>query len=116
MTADDHYFAGVDLFGERKYDEAVAEYRKALALDPRFADALHGVAQAYYAKEDFDAAIAAAREILELDPGDILAWTTISRSFQRKGMVPEAEEAAAKARIIGWKKELQEQKEKPPES
>lgn len=114
MTADDHYFAGVDLFGEKKYDEAIAAYREALALDPNFADALHGIAQANYAKEDFDAAIAAAREILALDADDVLAWTVISRGYQRKGMVPEAEEAAAKARILGWKKELQDRKNPAP--
>ena len=107
ITADDHYYAGVDLFGEKLYDQAIAAYREALALNPAFSDALHGIAQANYAKEDFVAAIAAAREILALDPNDVLAWTVISRSYQRKGMVPEAEEAAAKARILGWKKQLQ---------
>jgi tetratricopeptide (TPR) repeat protein len=110
MTADDHYFAGIDFFGEKLYDQAIAAYRQALALDPRFADALHGIAQANYAKGDFDAAIAAAREILALDPGDVLAWTVISRSYQRKAMVREAEGAAAKARILSWKKQLQDGK------
>jgi tetratricopeptide (TPR) repeat protein len=112
MTAEDHYYTGIDLFGEGKLDEAIAEYEKALALDPKFADALHGLAQAYYAKVDFDKAITAAERILALDPGDILAWTTISRAYQRKGMVPEAEHAGNKARVLGWKKQLQDQKAK----
>ncbi len=110
MTAEDHYYTGVDLFGEGKHDEAIAEYQQALALDPKFADALHGLAQAYYAKNDFDNAIAAAQRILELDPDDILAWTTISRCLQRQGLVPQAEEAGNKARVLGWKKQLQDQK------
>jgi tetratricopeptide (TPR) repeat protein len=112
MTAEDHYYAGIDLFGEGKLDEAIAEYERALALDPKFADALHGVAQAYHAKQDFDRAIEAAERIIALDPDDILAWTSISRAYQRKGMIPEAEEAGNKARILGWKKELREQKAK----
>ena len=112
MSAEDHYYAGVDFFGEEKLDEAIAEYQKALELDPELTDALHGLAQAYYAKNDFDNSIATARKILERDPDDVLAWTTISRSYQRKGMVPEAEEAGNKARVLGWKKQLQEQKEK----
>ena len=101
LTAEDHYYAGIDFFGEGKLDEAIAEYERAIALDPKFADALHGLAQAYYAKEDFDRTIEAARRILEIEPEDILAWTTVSRAYQRKGMVPEAEEAGNKARRAG---------------
>jgi tetratricopeptide (TPR) repeat protein len=113
MAAEDHYYAGVDHFGEGRLDEALAEYNAALSLDPKFADALHGLAQAYYAREDFDNAIASARRILEIDPDDVLAWTTISRSYQRKGMVPEAEDAAGKARVLGWKQQLKASASKP---
>ena len=110
VTAEDHYYAGIDRFGEGKLDEAIAEYTRAIEMDPKFADALHGLAQAYHAKEDFDRTIEAARRILEIDSEDILAWTTVSRAYQRKGMVPEAEEAGNKARVLGWKQQLREQK------
>ncbi|MGA7917637.1 MAG: tetratricopeptide repeat protein [Candidatus Acidiferrales bacterium] len=109
-TAEDYYYAGIDLFGEGKLPEAIAEYTRALELHPQFSDALHGLAQAYHAQQDFDRTIETARRILALDPEDILAWTTISRAYQRKGMVPEAEEAGNKARILGWKQQLREQK------
>ncbi|MGA7851823.1 MAG: tetratricopeptide repeat protein [Candidatus Acidiferrales bacterium] len=109
-TAEDHYYAGIDLFGEGKLPEAIAEYTRALELNPQFSDALHGLAQAYHAQQDFDRTIETARRILARDPEDILAWTTISRAYQRKGMVPEAEEAGNKARIFGWKQQLREQK------
>jgi tetratricopeptide (TPR) repeat protein len=109
-TAEDHYYAGIDFFGEGKLAEAIAEYTRALELNPQFSDALHGLAQAYHAQQDFDRAIETARRILALDPEDILAWTTISRAYQRKGMVSDAEEAGNKARILGWKQQLREQK------
>jgi len=112
MTKEHYYDQGVDLFGEGKLEEAIAAYQKALALDPTYSDALHGLAQAYYAKEDFDNSIATARRIVELDPDDVLAYTSISRACQRQGRIPEAEEAANKARVLGWKKQLQEQKGK----
>jgi tetratricopeptide (TPR) repeat protein len=108
--AEDHYYAGIDLFGEGKLAEAIVEYTRALELNPQFSDALHGLAQAYHAQQDFDRTIETAQRILALDPEDILAWTTISRAYQRKGMVPEAEEAGNKARILGWKQQLREQK------
>jgi tetratricopeptide (TPR) repeat protein len=113
VTAEDHYYAGIDFFGEGKLDDAIAEYERAIEMDPKCADALHGLAQAYYAKEDFDRTIEAARRIIAIDADDILAWTTVSRAFQRKGMVPEAEEAGNKARVLGWKLQLREQKAKP---
>lgn len=109
-TAEDHYYAGIDLFGEGKLAEAIAEYTRALELNPKFSDALHGLAQAYHAQQDFDRTIETAQRILALEPEDILAWTTISRAYQRKGMVPEAEQAGNKARILGWKQQLLEQK------
>jgi tetratricopeptide (TPR) repeat protein len=109
-TAEDHYYDGIDFFGEGKLPEAITEYTRALELDPKLCDALHGLAQAYHAQQDFDRTIETARRILEFDPDDILAWTTISRAYQRKGMVPEAEEAGNKARILGWKQQLKDQK------
>ncbi|MGH9698266.1 MAG: tetratricopeptide repeat protein [Candidatus Acidiferrales bacterium] len=112
MTAEDHYYAGIDFLGEGKIEEAIAEYLRALEIDPKFSDALHGLAQAYHARQDFDRAIEAARRIVALDPEDILAWTAISRAYQRKGMVPEAEEAGNKARVLGWKQQLKDQKNK----
>jgi tetratricopeptide (TPR) repeat protein len=107
-TAEDHYYEGIDFFGEGKLTEAIAEYNQALAIDPQFCDALHGLAQAYHAQQDFDRTIEAAQRILALDPDDILAWTTISRAY--KDMIPEAEEAGNKARILGWKQQLRDQK------
>ncbi len=112
MAKDDHYYEGVDLFSEGKLNEAIAAYHRALEEDPRYSDALHGLAQAYFAKEDFDNCIATAQRIVELDPDDILAYTSLSRAYQRKGMIAEAEAAGNKARIQGWKKQLQEKKAK----
>jgi hypothetical protein len=46
MAAEDHYYTGIDLFGEGKCDQAIAGYHRALELNPKFTDALHGLAQA----------------------------------------------------------------------
>ena len=116
MTAEDHYYTGLDLFGAGKFEEAIAQYRSALALNPNFTDAFHGLAQVYLARNDFDGAIAAAQQVLELDSGDILAWTTLSRAYQRKGMITEAKHAGEEAQTLGSKRQFREQNRKEEDS
>ena len=45
---------------------------------------------------------------------DVLAHTSLSILYQRKGMVPEAEAEAAKARVLGWKQQLKAGKTQQP--
>jgi tetratricopeptide (TPR) repeat protein len=104
--AEDHYYAAIDLYADGKHDEAVAEYNRAIEADPSFTEALHGLARVYQDMEQYDHAIAAAQRIAELDKDDILAHTSLSILYQKKGMVPEAEDEANKARILGWKQQL----------
>jgi Flp pilus assembly protein TadD len=85
---------------------AAVEYELAIAADPTFLDALHGLTRAYQDLERFDEAIAVARRIAEQDPNDILAHTSLSMLYQRKGMIPEAEAEANQARVLGWKEQL----------
>jgi Tfp pilus assembly protein PilF len=47
-----------------------------------------------------------AQQITELDPDDVLAHTSLSVLYQKKGMIPEAEAEGAKARVLGWKQQL----------
>jgi tetratricopeptide (TPR) repeat protein len=108
--AEDHYYAALDLFADGKHDEAVTAYRRAIDADPSFTDAMHGLTRAYQDMERFDDAIAIAKRIAAVDPEDILAHTSLSILYQRKGMITEAEAEANKARILGWKKELLEKK------
>ena len=53
-----------------------------------------------------DEAIEASKKIAEIDPDDVLAHTSLSVLYQKKGMVPEAEDEANKARLLGWKQQL----------
>lgn len=104
--AEDHYYAALDLFADSKHEEAVGEYKKSIAADPTFTEAMHGLARAYQDMERYDDAIATAKRIAEIDKDDVLAHTSLSILYQKKGMVPEAEEEANKARILGWKQQL----------
>ena len=94
QLAEDHYYAALDFFSESKYEEAAVEYKKAIELDSTFTDAMHGLVRVYQDMERFDDAIPIAKKISEHDPDDILAHTSLSILYQRKGMIPEAEAEA----------------------
>ncbi|HLX85430.1 MAG TPA: tetratricopeptide repeat protein [Terriglobales bacterium] len=104
--AEHHYYAALDLVLEGHHEQAVEEYRQAVAADPKFTDALHGLTRALQDLNRFDEAIATATQISEIDPDDILAHTSLSILYQKKGMVPEAEAEGNKARVLGWKQQL----------
>lgn len=104
--AEDHYYAALDFYAEGKVEEAIAEYRRATDADPTFLDALHGLARAYQDTNQLDDAIQVSQRITELDSNDILAHTSLSILYQKKGMIPEAEAEGNKARILGWKQQL----------
>jgi tetratricopeptide (TPR) repeat protein len=108
QAAEDRYYSALDHYAEGRLSEAIADYEASVASDPSFLDAMHGLARAYQDSEQFDKAIAVAHRIAELDPDDVLAHTSLSILYQRKGMVPEAEAEAAKARILGWKQQLKQ--------
>lgn len=110
QQAEDHYYAALDLFAEGQHEQAVEEYKRAIAADPSFTDAMHGLAKAYQDLGRFDEAIEVSQRIAELDPDDILAHTSLSILYQKKGMVPEAEAEGNKARILGWKQQLKQAK------
>jgi tetratricopeptide (TPR) repeat protein len=106
QKAEDHYYVALDLMAEGKLEEAVSSYRESLAADPAFTEAMHGLARALQDLQRYDEAISVAQRITELDPDDVLAHTSLSVLFMKKGMIPEAEAEGAKARVLGWKQQL----------
>jgi tetratricopeptide (TPR) repeat protein len=106
QKAEDHYYVALDLMADGKLEEAVAAYRESLAVDPSFTECMHGLARALQDLQRYDEAIGVAHQITELDPDDVLAHTSLSVLYQKKGMIPEAEAEGAKARVLGWKQQL----------
>jgi tetratricopeptide (TPR) repeat protein len=106
QKAEEDYYAALDLMADGKLNEAVAAYQRALATDPEFTEAMHGLARALQDLQRYDEAIVVAQKIAELDPDDVLAHTSLSVLYQKKGMIPEAEAEGAKARVLGWKQQL----------
>lgn len=84
-------------FTENRLDEAIADYQRAVELDPKLALAWTGLSKAYQRQGKLDLAIEAAMKIVEIEPDDPLSFTNLSILYQLKGMVPEAEDAKARA-------------------
>ena len=80
--------------------------KKATALDGSNAFAWAVQARALSELQRFDEAIEVALRISAIDPDDVLAHTSLSVLYQKKGMIPEAEAEGAKARVLGWKQQL----------
>ncbi|MGO9126530.1 MAG: tetratricopeptide repeat protein [Terriglobales bacterium] len=106
QKAEDHYYAALDLVAEGQPERALAEYEKCLVADPAFTEAMHGMARALQDLDRLDDAIAVAKRLAELEPEDVLAHTSLSVLYQKKGMIPEAEAEGNKARVLGWKQQL----------
>ena len=111
QKAEDHYYAALDLVADGEHERALAEYQKSLAADPIFTEAMHGMARTLQDLNRLDEAIVVAKRISEIDPDDVLAHTSLSVIYQKKGMIPEAEEEGNKARVLGWKQQLKKSKE-----
>jgi tetratricopeptide (TPR) repeat protein len=110
QKAEDHYYAALDLMAEGHLERAVASYQESLTADPTFTEAMHGLARALQDLERYDEAIEVANRIAETDPDDVLAHTSLSMLYQKKGMIAEAEAEGAKARVLGWKQQLKKGK------
>lgn len=96
----------MDLLAANRPAEAAEAFRAAIAVDERFFEAHHGLVRALRDAGRLEQAIAAALALTALTPGDPLAHTALSISLQAAGHVPEAEAAAARARILEWKQQL----------
>lgn len=90
-------------FTGQRWEDAIAAYRKAVALDPDLAIAWNGLSMALHRSGDLDGAIEAGRRLVALEPDEPLGHTSLSIFYQAKGMVPEAEDEKAIAMRLTMK-------------
>src|SRR5271156_1594842 len=98
--------AALDCMVEGDAAGAVERFEQVLAFDPKHPEARHGLVRALEDAGRDDDALRVTEQLIAEDPDDVLAVTRLSMLYQHKGMVAEAEAAAAQAKILGWKQEL----------
>jgi tetratricopeptide (TPR) repeat protein len=109
--AEELYDAAIGKLAEGDSCAAIAGFQSSLAADPEFRDAAHGLIHALKNAGELDKAIAHTEQLIAADPNDVLAYTSLSILYQNQGKIPEAEAAATRAKLLGWKQQLREQKE-----
>lgn len=105
------YDKAVDHLADGDSQAAIEGFRASLAADYEFRDAAHGLINALKDAGYYDDAISVAQELAEDDPDDVLAHTSLSILYQHQGRIAEAETEAMRAKLLGWKQQLREQKD-----
>jgi superkiller protein 3 len=73
-----------------KLDEAIAEFRQAVQVDPGYVVALMNLAHVYSLQGRSDEAIAEYRKVVDQQPTNILARNNLGVLYDRKGLYEEA--------------------------
>ena len=81
-------------FKSGKSQEAVIQYRNALAIDPRFAPARYGLGEAYLALNRTDAAYRELTEAVTLDPANLDARLKLARLLLGRRQLDQAQSFA----------------------
>lgn len=84
QTADMTASYGVSLQYLNRYDDAIRQYDRALALNPNSATYAYYKGTAYHQKQDFPKALAAYQQALRLDPNQNDAKTAIAQIQQQQ--------------------------------
>jgi len=98
--------AALDAMARGDAGAAIRSFEQVLALEPSHPEAAHGLIRALEDAGRFDDALQLTQGLIAEYPDDVLAMTRLSMLYQHKGLIAEAEAAAAKAKILGWKMQL----------
>jgi len=85
-----HYDLGNALAGRGRVEEAIAQYRKALEINPDLADAHHNLGLALAGRGQVEEAIAQYRKALEINPDDVKVRNNLGNALAGRGQVEEA--------------------------
>jgi serine/threonine-protein kinase len=92
-----HYFYGLMyLVPMGRFEEAIAELKKAIEQDPLSAIVITNLGFVFYCARRYDQAIAQYRKGLEIDPNFSVAYQYLTEAYEQQGKYEEAITAAEK--------------------
>ena len=89
-------WVGLRYYFDRRYDDAIAEYLKALELDRDFAPAHWHLAWAYEQAGQLDKGLSEAERAVALDENNLLYVASLGRAYARAGKAREARATLAR--------------------
>ncbi|MBI1976006.1 MAG: tetratricopeptide repeat protein [Candidatus Omnitrophica bacterium] len=97
-------------FREGKREKAISLLEEAVRFNPNDTDILESLGVLYANVGRLEEAIQTMKRLARADPDHIMAHTNLSRFYQQKGLIDEAEAEQAEARRLSWKAELKTKK------
>src|SRR5712671_1792935 len=97
---DAHLNLGMTYADLDQREEAKAEFKAAIELDPQDPLARHELAAMLMDEGDYRSAIALLNEVVRLEPENYEGWLDLGISYAQKGFYQEAERCYAKAREL----------------
>jgi len=85
--------AGNALFKEKKYEDAIKQYNKAITSDPENASYYSNRAAAWSLKGNHDSALADANRCIQKDPNFVKGYSRKGKAFFDMGKMAEAEQS-----------------------
>jgi tetratricopeptide (TPR) repeat protein len=93
--AENHFKKGFQYQAQGKVDEALAEYQRALELDPHYVPAYTNLGTVYLGMKDYDRAIEYFKKVIELNYWDKKAHFNLGTAYLYKGETEKAEAEVA---------------------
>ena len=102
---------GNDLYKSKKFDEALAAYDEAIALDPTNMTFINNKAAVYFTSKKYDECVAACLEAVEVGKANrapyedrAKAFTRAAKAYQKKGDIAKAIEMCKEAQLESYDK------------
>ena len=72
---------GNDFFENKKYNQAINQFQKALAINAEFEWAIYGLGMTYFEQDKASEALTVFEKIIDINPDNSLAWSAIGNIY-----------------------------------
>lgn len=97
-------------FTQEENEAALEKLKMAVLIDPSCFAAWLAESEILYSMKNLEGALCAAEKAQAINPNDVHVHTTLSRIWIEKGDKKKAEKFSLRARMLGWKEQIRNNK------